>query len=130
MLCVVNHYLYVVEISAYVSGEMSGLVKESPYFMGDTLNGRPGLDIDLEKKLIEEKLDELKAEGAMMGTIKISMRNMGLERYVCQTKLSFKGLLFRLLLVATFVHEGRFIINVFSKYCYVHLLNLIHKLPY
>ena len=67
--------------AAYVSGETPGLVKERPYHMGDTLNGKPGLDIEVEKKLAEAKLEELKAQGASEDTIKLTMKDMGLERY-------------------------------------------------
>lgn len=66
--------------TAYVSGETAGLVKESPYFMGDSLNGRPGLNIEVEKRLIQDKLEELQAEGATQETIKFTMRDLGLER--------------------------------------------------
>lgn len=66
--------------TAYVSGETPGLVKERPYHMGDTLNGKPGLDIEVEKKLAEAKLEELKAQGASEDTIKLTMKDMGIER--------------------------------------------------
>ncbi|XP_056689935.1 alcohol-forming fatty acyl-CoA reductase isoform X2 [Spinacia oleracea] len=66
--------------TAYVSGETAGFIKERLYFMGETLNGRKGLDVKVEKKLVEEKLDELQVMGATTETIKISMRDMGLER--------------------------------------------------
>ena len=60
---------------------MGGLVKESPYSMGESLNGRPGLNIEFEKTLIDKKLEELQAVGATNETIKHTMRDMGLERY-------------------------------------------------
>ncbi|KAI4386113.1 hypothetical protein MLD38_004074 [Melastoma candidum] len=41
-----------------------GLLSETPYKMGETLYGTTGLDIYEEKRLIEDKLIELKAEGA------------------------------------------------------------------
>ncbi|KAL9228563.1 hypothetical protein vseg_004127 [Gypsophila vaccaria] len=67
--------------TAYVSGEMTGLVKESPYHMGDTLNGRPGLNIEIEKKLIEDKLEELQIDETTTDEIiKQTMKDMGLER--------------------------------------------------
>ncbi|KAJ8440568.1 hypothetical protein Cgig2_028697 [Carnegiea gigantea] len=73
----------VVQVStAYVSGEKAGLIKEDPYYMGDTLNGRTGLDIELEKKLIEAKLQELQDKGATEKTIKITMKDLGMERCV------------------------------------------------
>jgi len=52
--------------------------------MGDTLNGRLGLDIEIEKKLVEAKLQELQDEGATEKTIKLTMKDMGMERYVLQ----------------------------------------------
>ncbi|KAJ8440562.1 hypothetical protein Cgig2_028691 [Carnegiea gigantea] len=71
----------VVQVStAYVSGEKAGHIKEDPYYMGDTLNGRSGLDIEVEKKLIEAKLQELQDNGATEKTTKITMKDMGMER--------------------------------------------------
>ena len=52
--------------------------------MGEALNGRPGLDIEVEKKLVEAKLEELQDEGATEATIKLTMKDMGMERYVSQ----------------------------------------------
>lgn len=66
--------------TAYVSGEMAGVIKETPYQMGDALNGKPGLDIQSEKKLADAKLEELLAEGASEDAIKLSMKDMGMER--------------------------------------------------
>jgi len=49
--------------------------------MGQTLKGGPlTLDIKLEKKLIEEKLSELKAENANEETIKSVMKKFGMIR--------------------------------------------------
>lgn len=66
--------------TAYVSGEKEGVVRETPYQMGDTLNGRSGLDIEVEKQLAEAKLEQLQADGATEDTIKLSMKDMGMER--------------------------------------------------
>ncbi|KAL2899487.1 Alcohol-forming fatty acyl-CoA reductase [Bienertia sinuspersici] len=60
--------------TAYVSGEIAGVVKEDPYYNGESLNGRPGLDIEEEKKLIEEKLEELQADGATEENIKLTLK--------------------------------------------------------
>ena len=76
-------------LTAYVSGERGGLIQESPYYKGDTLNGRPGLDFEFEKKLIKEKLQDLEAEGANEEAIKYVMRDMGLERYAKQTLIFY-----------------------------------------
>jgi fatty acyl-CoA reductase len=72
----------VVFFSAYVSGERAGLILEASYGRGDTLNGVSGLDIDEEKKLVDQKLNELQAEGATTEAIKEAMKDMGIERLV------------------------------------------------
>ncbi|GAB2263109.1 hypothetical protein Droror1_Dr00004106 [Drosera rotundifolia] len=66
--------------TAYVSGERVGLILEDPYRIGDTLNGVAGLDIEAEKKLAQQKLNELRAEGASDESIKLAMKDMGIER--------------------------------------------------
>ncbi|AES75250.2 fatty acyl-CoA reductase [Medicago truncatula] len=67
--------------TAYVCGEPKGLVIEKPFFMGQTLKGGSlKLDIKLEKKLIEEKISELKAENANEETINSVMKNFGMIR--------------------------------------------------
>ncbi|KAF2300793.1 hypothetical protein GH714_015855 [Hevea brasiliensis] len=72
--------LFVHISTAYVCGESSGLIPENPYCLGETLNGVSGLDIEEEKKLIDTKLDELKAEGATETEIKHAMKDMGVKR--------------------------------------------------
>ncbi|XVF69147.1 hypothetical protein PTKIN_Ptkin11bG0057500 [Pterospermum kingtungense] len=66
--------------TAYVSGERSGLILENPYSMGETLNGVSGLNINAEKKIIEEKLDELRLQGASEKEITRAMKDLGIER--------------------------------------------------
>ncbi|XP_010031500.2 fatty acyl-CoA reductase 3 [Eucalyptus grandis] len=66
--------------TAYVCGEKGGLLQEKPYQMGETLNGVAGLDIDAEKKVVEEKLNELRADGATEEAITSAMKDLGLER--------------------------------------------------
>ncbi|GAB4859757.1 hypothetical protein Ancab_011235 [Ancistrocladus abbreviatus] len=66
--------------TAYVSGERAGLILEEPYHLGDTLNGTPGLDIEAEERLVQQKLNELRAEGASEDKIKLTMKDMGIER--------------------------------------------------
>ncbi|KAB1227266.1 Fatty acyl-CoA reductase 3 [Morella rubra] len=68
--------------TAYVSGEKGGLLLENPYRMGETLNGTLGLDVDAEKRLIEEKLTEFRAQGATEEEITLGMKDLGLERAV------------------------------------------------
>jgi fatty acyl-CoA reductase len=70
-----------VSFSAYVCGEKGGLILEDPYRMGETLNGTPGLDVEAEKKLVEEKLNDFRAKGATEKEITMAMKNMGIERF-------------------------------------------------
>lgn len=69
-------------LTAYVSGERKGLILENSYSMGETLNGVSGLDINVEKKIIEEKLDELRLQGASDKEITRAMKDLGIERFV------------------------------------------------
>ncbi|CAJ2660163.1 unnamed protein product [Trifolium pratense] len=66
--------------TAYVCGEKSGLILESPYHFGDSLNGVAGLDINVEKKLVTEKLGELRDKGATEQEIKVAMKDLGITR--------------------------------------------------
>ncbi|KAJ1390237.1 hypothetical protein SESBI_37599 [Sesbania bispinosa] len=64
----------------YVCGERGGLIVEDPHHFGVSLNGVPGLDIDTEKKVVEEKLNQLQKEGATKHDIEIAMKDLGIER--------------------------------------------------
>ncbi|XVF46889.1 hypothetical protein PTKIN_Ptkin03bG0064400 [Pterospermum kingtungense] len=66
--------------TAYVSGERSGLILENSYKMGETLNGVSGLDIDFEKKVVEQKLNELNLQGASEKEVTQAMKDLGIER--------------------------------------------------
>ena len=50
--------------------------------MGETLNGVSGLDINIEKKVVEEKLNELRLQGASEKEITRAMKDLGIERFV------------------------------------------------
>ncbi|KAK3032799.1 hypothetical protein RJ639_035321, partial [Escallonia herrerae] len=67
-------------ISAYVSGEKAGLIPEKPYSLGETLKGKSGLDIDVETKVVEQRLEELRAERATPESITAAMRELGIQR--------------------------------------------------
>lgn len=54
---------------------------ETPYKLGESLNGIEGLDIEAEQMVIEEKLKQLKENGATNETITLAMKDLGLERY-------------------------------------------------
>lgn len=65
---------------AYVSGEKRGLILETPYNLGETLNGTSGLDIYTEKKVMEETLKQLRVEGSSQESITSAMKELGLQR--------------------------------------------------
>ncbi|KAK4440625.1 Fatty acyl-CoA reductase 3 [Sesamum alatum] len=66
--------------TAYVCGEKEGVVLETPFNMGDTLNGTSGLNIDMEKVLVEEILEELRTTNASKEHITSTMRDLGIQR--------------------------------------------------
>ncbi|MED6115611.1 hypothetical protein PIB30_092330, partial [Stylosanthes scabra] len=66
--------------TAYVCGERKGLIPEEPFQMGQTRKGSSKLDINLEKKLIEQKLSELHAQNANEETITSIMKELGATR--------------------------------------------------
>ena len=89
--------------AAYVCGEPpEGLILESPYKLGDSLNGVPGLDIEAEKELVEHKLHELQRQGATDKEIKVAMKDLGLKRFV---KINFRIIFYFLLLSFLFISE-------------------------
>ncbi|XP_021729655.1 alcohol-forming fatty acyl-CoA reductase-like [Chenopodium quinoa] len=66
--------------TAYVCGEKAGIISESPYAMGETLNGVTGLDIESEKKLAEQTLSTLKSSDLPEKVIRQKMKNLGVQR--------------------------------------------------
>ncbi|CAL5212261.1 unnamed protein product [Lathyrus oleraceus] len=66
--------------TAYVCGEKGGLITEEPYKMGVSLNGVTGLDINVEKKVVEEKLKMLQQQGASENDVKFAMKDLGIKR--------------------------------------------------
>ncbi|KAI3450694.1 hypothetical protein Pfo_007359 [Paulownia fortunei] len=66
--------------TAYVCGEKEGLVLETPFNLGDTLNGTSGLDINKEKEVVEETLKELRADKASDKYITSTMKDLGIQR--------------------------------------------------
>ncbi|VFQ71447.1 unnamed protein product [Cuscuta campestris] len=61
--------------TAYVCGDKTGSVLETPFRLEDTY-----VDIDEEKKVIEEKLLELKALIATEKQVRVAMKSLGIER--------------------------------------------------
>ncbi|GMH08496.1 hypothetical protein Nepgr_010336 [Nepenthes gracilis] len=73
-----SHIKTLVQVStAYVSGERIGLLLEEPYHVGATLLG---LDIEEEKRLLHQKLDQLHAVAATDDSIKLAMKDLGIQR--------------------------------------------------
>ncbi|CAK9314313.1 unnamed protein product [Citrullus colocynthis] len=62
------------------TGEREGLILETPYKLGESLNGTQGLDIATEEKVAEEKFKQLEENGATEETIIMAMKDLGLER--------------------------------------------------
>lgn len=80
---IISTFIYL----AYVSGEKAGLILETPYNLGETLNGTSGLDVDTEKKVMEETLKQLRFEGSSEKSIRIAMKELGLQRYISSMML-------------------------------------------
>ena len=75
---------------AYVSGERGGLILETPYKLGESLNDIQGLDIATEQRVAEEKFKQLEESGASKEAITLAMKGLGLERYtINQVLLSY-----------------------------------------
>ncbi|KAK8700555.1 hypothetical protein V6N13_018949 [Hibiscus sabdariffa] len=68
--------------TAYVSGERSGLILENGYSLGETLNGVGGLDINMETKVVDDKLNDLRLQGASDKDITIAMKDLGIHRFL------------------------------------------------
>ncbi|KAG2333531.1 hypothetical protein Bca4012_016865 [Brassica carinata] len=66
--------------TAYVCGERSGLIVEKPFAMGETLNGKNKVDIDVEMRLVDQKLKQLKKLGYSEEETKQAMKDLGLKR--------------------------------------------------
>lgn len=56
--------------------------------MGVSLNGVKGLDINVEKKVVEEKLKMLQQQGASENETKFAMKDLGIKR-LTSIKLKF-----------------------------------------
>ncbi|XP_074267641.1 alcohol-forming fatty acyl-CoA reductase-like [Silene latifolia] len=76
----VNIKLLIHVSTAYVCGEKTGLISETPYSMGETLNGVLGLDIDNEKKLVDQLLNNLKTRELSEKAIRQILKDFGKQR--------------------------------------------------
>ncbi|XP_047972316.1 fatty acyl-CoA reductase 3-like isoform X2 [Salvia hispanica] len=68
--------------TAYVCGEREGLILETQLKLGDSLNGMHGLNIETEKEIIHNKLQQLYNDGASEKQITMEMKDLGIERHI------------------------------------------------
>ncbi|KAI9195535.1 hypothetical protein LWI28_015841 [Acer negundo] len=68
--------------TAYVCGETSGVITEKSFYLGETLgeSKTSKLDINSEKKLVEETLNQLQAKNATKEAVNSTMKELGLKR--------------------------------------------------
>ncbi|XP_056158982.1 probable fatty acyl-CoA reductase 4 isoform X2 [Syzygium oleosum] len=66
--------------TAYVCGNMTGIIREKAFNMGETPNGSRELDVNEEKLLVEELMNELQEKSASQEEINIALKNLGLQR--------------------------------------------------
>lgn len=80
-LMVIKKFLFFFFL-AYVCGEMEGLIPEDlSSFMDEKVKGTTKFNFQVqEKKVVEEKLNDLKAEGASEENIRSTMKDFGIER--------------------------------------------------
>uniref|UniRef100_A0A7N0RCN8 Uncharacterized protein n=1 Tax=Kalanchoe fedtschenkoi TaxID=63787 RepID=A0A7N0RCN8_KALFE len=61
----------------YLCGEKTVVMKETPFKMGETLNGSSDLDINLELKVMREKLQQLNEDKSTEAAIRAAMKDLG-----------------------------------------------------
>ncbi|CAK7329345.1 unnamed protein product [Dovyalis caffra] len=66
--------------TAYVCGEEAGLLPEQPCRMGVAKKANDKIDVNFEKKLVQETLNELKLKDVPDREITSAMKDFGLER--------------------------------------------------
>ncbi|KAF5207193.1 Fatty acyl-coa reductase [Thalictrum thalictroides] len=66
--------------TAYVCGEKPGLILEKPLKMGESLNGKLGLNIQQEKMLLIDTLNELDTLKATKEEKRLTMKELGMKR--------------------------------------------------
>ncbi|CAI9262922.1 unnamed protein product [Lactuca saligna] len=62
--------------TAYVSGEKPGIILESTCYLGETI------DIEHEKRIIEDRLKELEYHNANQEVVKMAMKDLGRQRTI------------------------------------------------
>ncbi|GKF72937.1 hypothetical protein Tco_0219269, partial [Tanacetum coccineum] len=66
-------------VSAFVSGEKSGVILETPFKMSETLNGKNNLDIQGERNVIQDRHMLLVDNKANEATISAGMKKFGIQ---------------------------------------------------
>ncbi|KAM7268158.1 hypothetical protein ACFE04_010324 [Oxalis oulophora] len=66
--------------TAFVGDLREEILMEKPFHMGQTLSKTNKLDIDMEKKVIENKLNDLRQQRTSEEEIKRAMKDLGIER--------------------------------------------------
>lgn len=74
---------------AYVCGERGGLLLEDSSSMDEMVKEMTKFDFEaVEKNLVKEKLNELKAQGATQEVITNTMKDFGIERFLRNHELT------------------------------------------
>jgi len=60
---------------------MTGIIREKTFSMGETLNGSRKLDVNEEKLLVEELMNEHREKNASERESTIALKNLGLQRF-------------------------------------------------
>ncbi|KAF8015196.1 hypothetical protein BT93_H0871 [Corymbia citriodora subsp. variegata] len=66
--------------TAYVCGNTTGIIQEKAVSTGETPNRSRNLDVNEEKLLVEELMNELREKNASEREITIALKNLGLQR--------------------------------------------------
>lgn len=64
-----------------MSGEKFGIILETPFRMGDTLNDKNDLDITEEQKVTREIRRQLVFEKANKEYVTFTMKDLGIQRF-------------------------------------------------
>ncbi|GMJ10711.1 fatty acid reductase 1 [Hibiscus trionum] len=66
--------------TAYVCGEQQGTILEKRFYMGESLSKTGNVNIFEEKRMMEEKLEQLQCDCVPNNAIKSAMKELGLQR--------------------------------------------------
>ncbi|XP_062083105.1 alcohol-forming fatty acyl-CoA reductase-like [Humulus lupulus] len=66
--------------TAYVCGEVEGVIEEKAFEIGETLKKSNKLDFEVEKQLVQQKLNQLQQLQASQQVITTTMKEFGIQR--------------------------------------------------